>query len=109
MNDLYHINWNIFLVIFLLIPSCPPDNSLAVILCVAPFLLQVRHQTNSIQENPWSRLATDTTSQHPSAKQSNPEHTKDEAGVCEAYAGIIESSDIDPLHHELAKGIILFS
>lgn len=33
------------------------------------------------------------------------EHTKDEAGVCEAYPGIIESSDIDPLHHELNKGI----
>ncbi|KAF9451085.1 hypothetical protein P691DRAFT_808929 [Macrolepiota fuliginosa MF-IS2] len=32
------------------------------------------------------------------------EHSKDEAGVCEAYPGIIESSDIEPLHHEKLKG-----
>jgi len=32
-----------------------------------------------------------------------PEHTKDEAGVIEAYPGIIESTDIDPLHHESNK------
>lgn len=34
-----------------------------------------------------------------------PDHTKDEAGVIEAYPGIIESTDIDPLHHEMNKGI----
>lgn len=32
------------------------------------------------------------------------EHSKEEAGVVEAYPGILESVDIDPLHHEASKG-----
>ncbi len=38
-----------------------------------------------------------------------PEHTKAEAGVIEAYPGIIESTDIDPLHHERNKGVHIHS